>query len=65
MSANVTGLFADMRSALEDVHAIAVEGQQQGHSPDMQRVLLQNMCSALQRVQRTARLVISNLGEAE
>lgn len=39
MTAPVPKLFADITAKLEDMHMIAVEGQQRDNTPDMQRVL--------------------------
>lgn len=33
-------LFADITARLEDLHAVAVEGQRRDNSPDIQRVLV-------------------------
>lgn len=35
--------FADITAKLEDLHAIAVDGQRRDNSPDMQRVLVSQL----------------------
>lgn len=39
MNKAIPRLFADIMVALEDMHAIAVDGQSRDNTPDMQRVL--------------------------
>jgi len=39
MTARVPRLFADITAMLEDMHAVAVEGQRLDNSPDMQKAL--------------------------
>lgn len=41
----VPHIFADIASKLEDLHAIAVEGQRRDNAPDMQNVLNVNLHS--------------------
>lgn len=45
-------LFADLTALLEDLHGVAVEGQQAGLSPDMQAVLLSSVRDGVQRISR-------------
>ncbi|MCJ2183930.1 hypothetical protein MTR62_14680 [Novosphingobium sp. 1949] len=40
MSGNVPRLFADITALLEDMHAVAVEGQRRDNAPDMQSALV-------------------------
>lgn len=40
MSGNVPRLFADITALLEDMHAVAVEGQRRDNASDMQRALV-------------------------
>ena len=37
--------FAKITARLEDLHAVAVEGQRRDNSPDMQRVLIGHLLS--------------------
>jgi hypothetical protein len=39
MNAAIPNMFADVTSKLEDLHAVAVEGQRADNAPDMQSVL--------------------------
>lgn len=43
----VPRLFADVTMALEDLHAIAIEGQRVDNAPDMQSVLILHLRSGL------------------
>lgn len=59
MTAPVPKLFADITAKLEDLHAVAVEGQCHDHSADMQIVFAAHLCmgvaaleTALQQVRR-------------
>lgn len=61
MTKSVRHLFADATALIEDVHAVAVEGQAQGLSPDMVRVLVGNLCSGVRRLDRTAQRIIAVL----
>lgn len=40
MRKTIPRLFADITATLEDMHAIAVDGQSRDNTPDMQRVLV-------------------------
>ncbi len=40
MSVSIPRLFADITAMLEDMHAVAVDGQAHDNAPDMQRVLV-------------------------
>lgn len=63
MTKSVRRLFADATALIEDMHAVAVEGQAQGLSPDMVRVLTLNLRSGVKRLDRTAQRIIAALGE--
>lgn len=63
MTKSVGRLFADVTALIEDLHAVAVEGQAQGLSPDIVRVLVGNLRSGVKRLDRTAQRIIAALGE--
>lgn len=42
-------LFADLTAALEDLHAVAIEGQRGTLSPDIQEALLASVTAGLRR----------------
>jgi len=48
----VPELFADLTMLMEDIHGIAVEGQQADLSSDMQIVILSAVKAGLVKVQR-------------
>ena len=43
MSDAVPALFAEITAMLEDMHAVAIEGQSSDNSPDMQRALIRQL----------------------
>lgn len=47
--------FAKITARLEDLHAVAVEGQRRDNSPDMQRVLIAHLLSDLSAVDNSLR----------
>ena len=52
MSDTVRTLFAEITAKLENLHAIAIEGQRSDNSPDMRRLLanqLRNGAGAINR----------------
>lgn len=51
---SVPRLFADLTAALEDLHGIAVEGQRDDLSPDMQMALMPYIRSQIVRLDRIA-----------
>lgn len=61
MTKSVGHLFADATALTEDMHAVAVEGQAQGLSPDIVRVLVGNLRSGVRRLDRTAQRIIAVL----
>ena len=63
MTKPVRHLFADAAALIEDMHAVAVEGQAQGLSPDMVRVLVVNLCSGVRRLDGAAKRIIAALDE--
>lgn len=63
MTKSVRHLFTDATALIEDMHAVAVEGQAQGLSPDIVRMLAGNLHSGVKRLDRTAQRIIAALGE--
>lgn len=63
MTKSDSHLFAEVTALLEDLHGIAVEGQAQGASPDMARVLVGNLRSGIRRLDGAAQRIIAALGE--
>lgn len=63
MTKSVRRLFADATALIEDMHAVAVEGQAQGLSPDMVRVLVANLRSGVRRLDAAAQRIITALTE--
>ena len=47
--------FAIITARLEDLHAVAVEGQRRDNSPDMQRVLMGHLLSGASTMDRSLR----------
>lgn len=47
MTSDLRREFADITARLEDLHAVAVEGQRRDNSPDMQRVLIGHLRSGV------------------
>ena len=60
----VPNLFADIRSALEDMHGIAVEGQSRDNAPDMQRVLASQLRMSIVAVDGKMGEIKQRLGDA-
>lgn len=54
-------MFANIATQLEDLHAIAVEGQCAGNTPDMQTVLNVQLCSGLVTLNGTVRAIAMGL----
>ncbi|MGB3797602.1 MAG: hypothetical protein WA957_15020 [Alteraurantiacibacter sp.] len=57
MSNAVPALFATITAKLEDLHAIAIEGQRRDNSPDIQRLLATQLRSGTGSINRTIRSV--------
>ena len=55
-------MFANVTAQLEDLHAIAVEGQCADNSPDMQTVLNVHLRSGLVALDSTLRAIALGLG---
>ncbi len=54
-------LFADLTAALEDLHAVVVDGQAKGNSPDMQAALLAPARQGIGRIVRIANAIERSL----
>ncbi len=61
MRKTIPHLFADVTAKLEDLHAIAVEGQRGDNAPDMQRVLTTHLSSGLMALDGTMRGMVKAL----
>jgi hypothetical protein len=61
MSAVIPHLFAEVSAKLEDLHAIAVEGQRADNAPDMQNVLNAHLRTGLVELDGTIRAVAKAL----
>ena len=46
--------FADITAALEDLHAVAVEGQARNTAPELQGALVRAIQAGLERLERRA-----------
>jgi hypothetical protein len=57
MTADVARLFALVTAKLEDLHAVAVEGQRPDNSPDMQSVLTSHVGSGLAALDKILRTI--------
>lgn len=57
MSEAIPALFATITAKLEDLHAIAIEGQRGDNSPDMQRALARHLRIGTGSINRTIRHV--------
>jgi hypothetical protein len=66
MTPDVARLFAVVTAKLEDLHAVAVEGQRSDNSPDMQCVLSAHVGSGLASLDETLRTISKALdGEGQ
>ena len=61
MTKTIPDLFADATAKLEDLHAVAVEGQRADNAPDMQGVLIVHLRSGLVALDGTLRTMSSAL----
>ena len=57
MSDTIRALFAEITAKLEDLHAIAIEGQRSDNSPDIQGVLASQLRSGTGSINRTIKSV--------
>ena len=60
----VPALFADIKSALEDMHGMAVEGQRRDNAADMQRVLVSQLRMTIVAVASKMGEIKQRLGDA-
>lgn len=58
-------LFADITATLEDMHAIAVEGQSRDNSRDMQCVIVSQLRMSLVALEGKMGRIKVQLGEAD
>lgn len=61
MKRDLTRAFAAITARLEDLSAVAMEGQRRDTSPDMHRVLLGELRSGMAIVEETLRSVAAAL----
>jgi hypothetical protein len=64
MTAPVPRLFADITAKLEDLHAVAVEGQCHDHSADMQIVFAAHLCIGVASLEAALQQIRRQLGDA-
>lgn len=63
MTAPIPRLFADITAKLEDLHAVAVEGQRNDHSADMQIVFAAHLCMGVASLDAAMSRIKQRLGE--
>ncbi|MEO6389349.1 MAG: hypothetical protein ABIT16_02455 [Croceibacterium sp.] len=56
-------MFAAIRSMAEDMHAIAAEGQCRDNSPDIQRVLVSQLCMTITALDEKMGHIKDQLGD--
>lgn len=64
MIAPVPRLFADITAKLEDLHAVAVEGQCHDHSADMQIVYVAHLCMGIASLDTALQQIRDQLADA-
>ena len=64
MTKGIPNLFADIKSALEEMHGIAVEGQRRDNAPDMQKVLVSQLRMTIVAVDGKMGEIKQRLGDA-
>ncbi len=62
MSGTIAHRFADITATLEDMHAIAVDGQRRDNSPDMQRAIAANLRAGATALTASLRKIERRLG---
>lgn len=62
MSRAVPKLFAEITARIEDLHAVAIEGQRRDNSPDMQRVLASQLRMDIMRLDAALGSIKTELG---
>jgi hypothetical protein len=65
MTAPIPKLFADITAKLEDLHAVAVEGQCHDHSADMQIVFAAHLCMGVAALETALQQVRRQLGDEQ
>lgn len=63
MRNTIPRLFADITSKIEDLHAVAVEGQRTDHSADMQIVFAAHLCMGIGSLNAAMQQIRRQLGE--
>jgi hypothetical protein len=63
MTAPIPHLFADLTAKLEDLHAVAVEGQRNDHSADMQIVFAAHLCMGVASLDAAMQQIRLQLGD--
>lgn len=63
MNKAIPRLFADIMVALEEMHAIAVDGQSRDNTPDIQRVLVCHLRTRSVALDATMTRIKRRLGE--
>jgi len=63
MTAPIPKLFADITAKIEDLHAVAVEGQCNDHSADMQIVFAAHLCMGVAALETALQQVRCQLGD--
>ena len=64
MTDGIPHLFEALKSMLEDMHGLAVEGQRRDNAPDMQCVLISQMRMAIAAVDGKMGQMRERLGDA-
>ena len=64
MRKGIPNLFADIKSALEDMHGIAVQGQSRDNAPDMNLVLISQLRTTIMAVDGKMGEIRQRLGDA-
>lgn len=59
--ASIPRVFAEITAKLEDLHAVAVEGQRRDNAPDMQIVLSAHLLTGLASLDGTVRTMSMTL----
>lgn len=63
MKRSIPRQFADLTAKIEDLHALAVEGQGSDNSPDMHRVLAAHLQTGLASLEASLAEVARALGD--
>ena len=65
MTKTIPHLFANVTAMLEDLHAVAVEGQRADNAPDMQSVLIGQLYSGIAALDASMRAMAKTLDGGE